>query len=75
MKLEDVISVPAYHAPEECDEPFQMKIMVEGKTTYYEPVDFRINMIHTPLQSGDIDIIYNKSTIFFKSIDNFKFSL
>lgn len=62
MKLEEVISVPAYHLPIECDEPFQMKVMVEGKTEYYEPVDFRLNMIHTPLQTGDIDIIYNKKT-------------
>lgn len=62
MKLEEVISVPAYHSPVECDEAFQMKVMVEGKTTYYEPVDFRLNMIHVPLRTGDIDIIYNKST-------------
>lgn len=60
MVIEELISNPRFTAPTEC-EPYQLKIFVEGVTDYYEPVDFRLNSIHVPLETGDVEMIYNKS--------------
>lgn len=60
MLIEEVLGNSKYTSPIQCDEAFQMKILVEGTTEYYQPVDFRLNQIHVPLESGDVEILYNK---------------
>lgn len=60
MIIEEVINNPNYTSAVECDNAFEMKIIVNGYTSYYKPVDFRLNKINIPLKSNDIDIIYDK---------------
>lgn len=70
MTIEEVIGVPQYTLPIHCDEPYHMKIMVEGKTKYYKPVDFSLNQINVPLHTGDVNIVYDecvRSTNVFKN--------
>ena len=58
MRLEDAIQTELTE-PIILDNTYQMRVMVEAESQYFKPVDFRLNMIHIPLRSEDIEIIYD----------------